>query len=253
MTPAEIQNTDFAAMAEVLRAKGEPFAFATVVRTAGSTAAKPGAKALIAADGQVLEGWLGGGCTRGAVKRAALDALASGEPQLVSVAPEDVLDDLGVVPGSQVDGRRFARNGCPSKGSVEIFVEPCLPLPVLSVVGGSPVADALRGLAPSMSWSLAETSRDAIVVATQGQGDLDALKAALEQGASYIAFVGSARKFASLAEKLKSAGVAQNQIDQVRAPAGLRIGAVTPEEIALSILAELVQHRRAGLQRVANV
>ena len=152
MTPAEILSNDLAEAAEMLRTQGEPFAFATIVRTAGATAAKPGAKALLGSDGTIVQGWLGGGCTRGAVKRAAVDAFKTGTPQLVSVAPEDLLAEKGVSAGEEVDGTRFARNGCPSRGSVDIFIEPCLPMPRLSIIGHSPVANALAALAPGFHW-----------------------------------------------------------------------------------------------------
>lgn len=256
MTPAELLSDDLAEAATALRARQEPFAFATIVRTAGATAAKPGAKALLSADGTIVQGWLGGGCTRGAVKRAALEALQSGAPQLVSVAPEDLLAERGVAAGDEVDGTKFARNGCPSRGTVDIFIEPCLPTPQLVVMGASPVAKALERLAPQFHWQLgAEPSKGAahqqrfVVVATQGQGDLDALKSALAANPEYVAFVGSHRKYASLAEKLAQAGIDQTQIEAVQAPAGLDIGAVTPEEIALSILAQLVQTRREAVKR----
>ena len=251
MTPAEILSSDLADTAQELRDNDEPFAFATIVRTAGSTAAKPGAKALLSADGTILQGWLGGGCTRGAVKRAALQALQDGTPQLVSVAPEDLLAEKGVAAGDEVDGTRFARNGCPSRGTVDIFIEPCLPSPQLVVMGASPVAQMLSSLAPQFHWSVTATPQQNkphqsafVVIATQGQGDLDALKSALTAQANYIAFVGSRKKYASLAAKLAEAGFDQTAIDAVKAPAGLDLGAVTPEEIALSILAQLVQDRR---------
>lgn len=256
MTPAEILSSEFADSAQDLRARDEPFAFATIVRTAGSTAAKPGAKALVGADGAIVEGWLGGGCTRGAVKTATLRALETGEPQLISVAPEEALNARDLTPGDEVDGKRYARNGCPSKGSIEIFIEPCLAIPRLTVLGTSPVALALRALAPGFHWAVSDGVSDSpssglqtVVVATQGQGDLDALTDALNAAPRYLAFVGSQRKFASLAEKLEARGIDREVINTVRAPAGLDIGAVTPEEIALSILAELVQHRRSGAKR----
>ncbi|GFE52123.1 hypothetical protein So717_38760 [Roseobacter cerasinus] len=254
MSPAEILDADLADAAQELRARQVPFAFATIVRTAGATAAKPGAKALLSADGTIVHGWLGGGCTRGAVKRAAVEALRSGAPQLISVAPEELLEEKGVTPGETVDGTYFARNGCPSRGTVDIFIEPCLPMPELVVMGTSPVAQALSTLAPQFHWSVssAVASKDDgaqqkhIVIATQGQGDLGALKAALSVEADYIAFVGSARKFAALAEKLHGEGFGPEKTKTVSAPAGLDLGAVTPEEIALSILAELLRVRRAG-------
>ena len=252
MMPAELLSDDLAEAAQALRAKDEPFAFATIVRTAGSTAAKPGAKALLSADGTIVHGWLGGGCTRGAVKRVALQALQDGMPQLVSVAPEDLLAAQGVSAGDEVEGTTFARNGCPSRGTVDIFIEPCLPSPQLVVLGASPVAEALTVLAPQFHWTLSANvapehplQRRFIVVATQGQGDLDALTAALADASDYVAFVGSRRKFSTIAEKLAAAGIDKKRIERVHAPAGLDLGAVTPEEIALSILAQMVQERRA--------
>ncbi|MCK0095975.1 XdhC family protein [Yoonia sp. F2084L] len=255
MTPAEFLSDELADVASALRTKEEPFAFATIVRTAGATAAKPGAKAVLSADGTILHGWLGGGCTRSAVKKATIAALQSGQPQLVSVAPEELLAEKGVSPGDEVAGTRFARNGCPSKGSVDIFIEPCLPMPQLVVLGTSPVALALVALAPTFHWAVVTAvpdagampahQRQAIVIATQGQGDMDALKTCLVQPALHVAFVGSARKFATLAEKLIDSGIDAQRVNAVKAPAGLDLGAVTPEEIALSILADLVQIRRA--------
>lgn len=257
MTPAEVLSTDLAEAAQALRDKAEPFAFATIVRTAGATAAKPGAKALLSSDGTIVHGWLGGGCTNGAVKRVAMQALKDGTPQLVSVAPEDLLAEKGVASGDEIDGTQFARNGCPSRGTVDIFIEPCLPSPQLAVMGTSPVALALSALAPQFHWSVVASppefqpdqtyQKRFTVVATQGQGDMDALKTALSGASTYVAFVGSKRKFANLADKLAAAGIDQSLIDAVKAPAGLDLGAVTPEEIALSILAELVQVRRSAV------
>lgn len=256
MTPAEILHPDFAKAAQEMRAQDKPFAIATIVRTVGSTAAKPGAKALLSTEGTILNGWLGGGCTRGAVKRATLQAMEDGQPKLISVAPEDVLAEQGVSAGDEIDGTRFARNGCPSRGTVDIFIEPCLPFPELVILGASPVAQALGALAPQFQWRVSnEISTEQpqpnrfVVVATQGQGDMDALTAALSLDVEFIAFVGSSKKFATLAKKLSDAGVSQAAIDTVHAPAGLEINAVTPEEIALSILVQLVQKRRAKVRQ----
>lgn len=262
MTPAEITSPELTDIAQSLRAQEQPFAFATIVRTAGPTAAKPGAKALLSADGTILEGWLGGGCARGAVKRATLEALRSGVPQLISVAPEEFLAEKGVEAGTAQDGITYARNGCPSKGTVDIFIEPCVPMPELVVMGASPVAKALADLAPQFHWTvtaaaqgdpLPETNRRRfVVVATQGQGDVAALEQALSAKASYASFVGSARKFAALSDKLVAQGADPDAVTAIKAPAGLDIHAVTPEEIALSILAELVRARRVRTTERAN-
>src|SRR5258708_31179288 len=112
-----------------LKAADEAFALATVVRTVSVPAAKAGAKAVIRPDGRIAAGWIGGGCARGAVLRAAREALADGEPRLVSIRPENLLAELGVQPGENRDGVRFPGHMCPSKGALEIFIEPGLPRP----------------------------------------------------------------------------------------------------------------------------
>ena len=256
MTPAEMTDTDMATLAQEMRARGEPFAIATVVRTLGATAAKPGAKALLDGEGTILQGWIGGGCVRGALVKAVKRALQDGTPQLVSLHPQDLLDEKGLTAGDSVDGVRFARNGCPSKGSMDIFVELILPLPELVIYGDAPVAQSLARLAEQFQWAvtigdpeaspltLSQGETRMIVVASQGKGDLACLKQALETSAAFVAFVGSHRKFAALSETLIGRGVARADLDRIQAPAGLAIGAVTPDEIALSILAQLTQVRR---------
>ena len=252
---------------EQLRANGIPHAVATVVRTLSSTAAKPGMKAIVLESGEFAEGWLGGGCVTSAVRRAAQTAIETGEATLVCLRPEELLAD-------ESDGVMvtLARNGCPSKGSMDIFVEPVVPLPELIVYGHGPVAVALSRIARGFGFTLTvcgDVDRDLvdadfhftspadmrsnppsnadryIVVATQGAGDIAALTSALAGSAAYAAFVGSRRKFASYGPKLLAAGVSQSRLDAVRSPAGVHINAVTPEEIALSIMAEIVQNRRA--------
>lgn len=262
-----------------LRATGEAFAIATVVRTVDATSAKPGAKAIVLADGTIAEGWIGGGCARSAVGKAGAAAIKAGQPQFISLRPEELLAAEGVVPGEERAGVRFARNGCPSKGSMDIFVEPVLPRPRLVVFGAGPVAMALAdlagrfdmhrvlaapGLGPGMAEGVADQVQDGfaleagaagqrfVVVATQGRGDEAGLRAALASGAGYVAFVGSRRKFATLAARLRGDGVDEAALARVKAPAGLDIHAITPEEIALSILAEITMRRRAGEREGAD-
>lgn len=265
-------------LAQTLRDQGAAFAIATVVRTLDATSAKPGAKALILADGTIAEGWVGGGCARGAVGRAAREAIADGQPKYVSLRPEELLEADGLTAGDLREGVTFARNGCPSKGSMDIFVEPVVPAPELAVLGSSPVALALADLcgrfdfravlcAPGLTadaapqvdalrddFTLADgPARRFVVVATQGKGDAAALSAALAAKPAYLAFVGSRRKFAALAAKLAEGGADPAALARVRAPAGLDIHAITPEEIALSVLAEIVDHRRAGQRDAGHV
>jgi xanthine dehydrogenase accessory factor len=260
-----------------MKAAEQAFVLATVVRTVSVTAAKAGAKAIIRPDGTIVAGWIGGGCARGAVLKAAREALADGEPRMVSVQPEDMLTELGVKAGESRDGIRFASNMCPSKGTMDIFVEPVLPHPSLIIFGASPVAMSLAGQARQLGYHVtlaapaadllvvpdADTlvdgyalgelnqARRFIVISTQGKGDEVALRAAVATEAAYHAFVGSRRKMAALREKLIAGGVASEGLDRVKAPAGLDLGAITPEEIAMSILAEITIERRRG-QRVSS-
>ena len=255
-----------------MKAAEESFVLATVVRTVSVTAAKAGAKAIIRPDGSIVAGWIGGGCARGAVLKAARDALADGIPRMVSVQPENLLAELGVKSGETKEGIRFASNMCPSRGTMDIFVEPVLPHPSLVILGASPVALSLAAQARPLGYhvTLAAPASDLVgapavdvlicsfelgalhearrfvVVATQGKGDEAALRAALAVDADYHAFVGSRRKMAALHDKLIAEGVGTALLERVKAPAGLDLGAITPEEIAMSILAEITRERRRG-------
>ena len=241
-----------------------------------ATSAKAGAKAVVTADGEI-HGWIGGGCARGAVKRAALQALKDGEAHLISVQPQEALDAGGIAAGEAKGGVEFHRSACPSGGTLDIFVEPMLPRPQLVVCGASPVARAVADLAGRSGFAvtvaaLAEDQESFtgaerriegfdlpqdgpgerfIVVATQGKRDGEALRAALATDTPYVAFVGSRRKAATLAARLKDEGLAADKVARLRAPAGLDIGAITPEEIALSIIAEVVELRRRGRRKGA--
>ena len=262
--------TDVLELASAMKARGAPFALATVVRTVSVTAAKAGAKAVILPDGTITEGWIGGGCARAAVLKAAKEALADGQVKLVSVQPQDLLDEHGVAPGEEREGIRFVKNSCPSQGTMDIFVEPVLPKPEIVVCGSSPVAVAIADLGRRVGFAMtacapaveqaafaeidsriegyalpvpAEGARY-IVVSTQGKGDEAALQAALAADADYVAFVGSRRKAESLKVKLLERGADPARVAALKSPAGLDLGAITPEEIALSIISEIVQLRR---------
>jgi xanthine dehydrogenase accessory factor len=259
------------------KAAGEPFALATVVRTVAATAAKAGAKAVILPDGTISEGWIGGGCARAAVLKAARDALADGRSRLVSVAPGDLLADRGVKAGDEKEGVRFAQNMCPSQGTMDIFVEPVLPRPQVVVCGSSPVAVAVADLARRTGFAVtvcapaseqpAFTDADRriegyalpveegaryVVVSTQGRGDEAALLAALAVDVDYVAFVGSRKKAEALKATLAGRGVPAERLAKLKAPAGLDLGAITPDEIAVSILAEIIAVKRGGISREAG-
>jgi xanthine dehydrogenase accessory factor len=252
------------------QANGEAFALATVVRTISVTAAKAGAKALITPDGAIEEGWIGGGCARAAVLKAARQSLLDGRSRLVSIAPQEGLDELGVAPGQDREGVHFAKNSCPSQGTMDIFVEPIMPKPRLLILGASPVAVALAKLGPTFGFAVTVAARPAdldrfgegparleglapplsagngafVVVSTQGSGDRAALTAVAAMPARYRAFVGSRRKGETLKRELAAEGVSAESLASIKAPAGLDISAITSEEIALSILAEITAVRR---------
>ena len=255
------------AMAGMYRAS-EPFALATIVRTEDATSAKAGAKALVREDGDLV-GWIGGGCTQGAVKKAAKEAIGDGRSRLIRVRPAaDVTQGL-------VEGIEQYKSVCPSGGTVEVFIEPMLPRPALVIMGGSPCALALAEMGRAMGYSITvaalpddQASFPAadrrfedltfddedipasafIVVATQGKRDRVALAAALASAARYVAFIGSRRKGQKLKDALLKDGLEKTRLARLHCPAGLDIGAITPGEIALSILGEITQLRRRDVR-----
>jgi xanthine dehydrogenase accessory factor len=257
------------------RATGEPFVLATVVRTVAATAAKAGAKAVILSDGTISEGWIGGGCAKAAVLQAARESLLDGKPRLVSIQPPQLLNEQGFAADEERQGVRFVKNMCPSQGTMDIFVEPVLPYPQIVICGSSPVAVAIAELARRIGFAITvcapaaeqasftevdrridgfelpkdEGARRFVVISTQGRGDEAALRAALVVEAEYLAFVGSRKKAEVLKAKLLAAGIPAERLAKLKAPAGLALGAITPDEIALSILAEIVTVRRRGAPR----
>ncbi len=256
-----------------LRSSGEAFALATVVRTQDATSAKAGAKALVYRDGRIL-GWIGGGCVQGALRKAAEAVLAGADAHLIRVRPKDQ-----VVAPVDVDGVELHKSACPSGGTVEIFVEAMLPPPQLVLLGASPVAVGVAELARRLGFSVTLvapeeqqaqireadrrlTSYDLTdltlgessfaVVATQGKRDREALSAALRSAAPYVAFVGSRKKAEVLSAHLIEQGLTRQEVARLKAPAGLDIGAIGPEEIALSILAEITGLRRRGAREIGD-
>src|SRR5262245_48314085 len=252
---------DLLALALVLRDSGQPFALATVVRCERPTSAKPGAKALIRPDGTV-SGWIGGSCAEPVAVKEALGALEDGAPRLL------VLVGRGQAPIGRADGVREYTMTCHSGGTLEIFVEPVLPKPALVLVGSGPVVETLADLAAAARFAVTVvepeapaparfadarvvadlatitlTPRTAIVVATHGRFDEDALAHALGSEASYVSLVASPTRAEAVREALRARGIPAERFARLKAPAGLDLGAVTPQEIAVSILAEIIAHR----------
>ena len=230
--------------AAALRREGRPFVLATVVRSVKPASAKPGDRALILGESSPV-GWVGGGCVHTAVERESAIALATGEPRLVRLSPSP-RDENGVINYPMT---------CHSGGTLEIYLEPVLPAPALVVLGESAVATALAGLAGPLGFrvqtSLDGTARhDVWVVAAAMSSDEDhpLVREALLAGAGYVSMVASRRRAEALIAELRADGVPDDVLARLKAPAGLDIGAANAPEIALSILAEIVQLRRAQVQ-----
>jgi xanthine dehydrogenase accessory factor len=265
------QTRQILELMDEMRQAGRDFCAVTVVRTANATSAKAGAKAIVTDDGAV-HGFVGGSCVRGAVRRAALDALAANLPRLIRVKPKE-----DVEAAVDVDGVELHKSSCPSGGTVDLFLEPMRQPVRLVVCGASPVAASLVPLAQSMGYhvivaapaerhadipgasayvdgfaldNLALEPCDAVVVATQGSRDREALAAALATRAGYIGMVGSRRKIGKLRDETRH-DVPPERLAALHGPAGLDIGAIEPEEIAISILGEIVRERRLANRNMA--
>ena len=223
--------------AELVGAR-RPFVQATVVRAEQPTSARPGDVALVLDDGR-FEGFVGGQCTTTSVRTAALEALADGHSVLLRVLP-DGAPDFPETPGARV-----MVNPCLSGGSVEIYLEPVLPAPVVHVAGASPIARAVAQLAPQIGYDVTDdddsgtaAGATAVVVARHGGAEPADIRAALDAGAAYIGLVASPVRGAAVLDELD---LTDDERARVHTPAGIDIGAVTPEEIALSILAQMVE------------
>ena len=225
--------SDLIARAARLGADGTAYALATVVGVLRPASARMGNQAIITGDG-AIDGWVGGACSEPVVVREALRALADGQPRLVKICPAGDAAEAGpdVV---------IAESSCASEGTVEVFIQPHLPSPLLQVVGDSPAGRTLRELARVVGWRVGgDGDVDAVVVATMGRGDEDALEAAIASGAGYVGLVASARRAGVVRAALRERGVSDERLAGVRSPAGLDLGPSTQEEIAVAILAELV-------------
>ena len=245
-------SAELSRRAQELSEAGAPFVEARVVRVTRPTSVRPGDAALVLSDG-TFEGFVGGICAEDTVRLQALRALETGEPLLLRLLPEPAGPGDG--DGTVVDGAVTSHNPCLSGGAMEIFLEPRLPAPRLVVVGDAPVARALLDLASRAGFEavpgVAPTPDDAaLVVASHGRDEEDVIAAALREGVWYVALVASARRGEAVRAALD---VDDAMRERLHTPAGLDIGAQTPAEIALSILAEIVQERRSAPGRPARV
>jgi xanthine dehydrogenase accessory factor len=254
----------FERMSELARS-GQAFALATVVWRQGPSSSKQGSRAIITSDGQ-LHGWIGGACAEPVVIREARQIMADGNPKLLLLGSPDQF-------GSAIpDGMTVVPISCQSEGALQVYIEPVLPVPHLVIVGRSPMAQTLAELARALGWLTDLLTQDEftgaragqqspgphsagqpwaderamVVVATQGHGDEDMIERAAALRPAYLGLVASQRRAEAVLGYLGERGVPQDQLDRVHAPAGLDLGRTTHEEMAVAILAELVQLRAAG-------
>ena len=233
-----------------LARSGQTFALATVVWRQGPSSGKQGSRAIITADGQV-RGWIGGACAEPVVIREAKQVMADGNARLLLLGTPDQFG--AAVP----EGMTVVPISCQSEGALEIYIEPVFPVPHLVIVGSSPMSQTLAELARALGWSADLVSgteftpghaaeRSMVVVATQGHGDEDMMEHAIAAHPAYLGLVASHRRAEAVLGYLADRGVPKEQLDKVHAPAGLDLGRTSHEEIAVAVLAELVQLRASG-------
>lgn len=256
--------------AAILNREAKPYATAIIVRRKVPSSGKPGDKAIITPDGKI-HGWIGGGCTKGIVLKEAMASLKDKKPRLVNITPEP--------PEGQSEDIINYTMTCQSRGEVEVYIEPVLPKPQILIFGKSHIARAIATVAKAIGYrvhvvmstiegdvfpevdSLIELAdfkggdgfrNSYIVVCTQGESDAQALAKAVSIDTPYISFVASRRKAAAIFAEARQLGVKMDQLKKVKSPAGIDIGAKLHEEVAVSILAEIIREFRANIEAAAN-
>jgi xanthine dehydrogenase accessory factor len=250
------------ARARELTERGAAFVTATVVRVEHPTSARPGNVAIVHEDGS-MEGFVGGVCAQNSVRLYSLKAIERGEPLLLRILPDG--PGIGAEAEAPADageeiahdeGSITVQNPCLSGGAIEVFLEPFLPAPRIIVAGDTPIAAALLRLAPELGLDSVDsrgadsgpptpTADDlALVVAAHGRDELAILRAALEAGVRYVGLVASRKRGAAVLDALRDDGITEDLIERIDTPAGINIGARSPAEIALSILASIIEVRR---------
>jgi|TARA_B100000959_G_scaffold66529_1_gene70607 xanthine dehydrogenase accessory factor len=239
--------------------QGEEFAVAHVIWREAPSSGKPGDKAIILKDGTII-GWIGGGCVKGIAVKEAREAIRENRSRLVRIDPDEV--------NSEDSSHKTYRMTCHSGGTMELFIEPITPNPQLIIVGKSNIARALSKLAIATNLRVHVLSNDVhkgmfpgvnnihdrvdfskinidkntfIVVSTQGEDDEESIRKALETNCNYVGFISSLRKSVKIKEYLEQTELSTNRINELKIPVGMDINAKLPEEIAISILAEIVQ------------
>lgn len=239
MIPATVS-----ARAEALRAARTPFVLATVVRAQRPASVRPADAAVVLGDG-AIEGFVGGVCAEQSVRLHALRTLETGEALLLRILPGD--DDAPATEGAVT-----VSNPCLSGGALEIFLEPVIPAPRVWLVGATPTSEAMArigaelGLEAVVADGSVTPGEDdlALVAASHGRDELAALRGALAAGVPYVGLVASRRRGAAVLAELEAEGVPRADLDRIDTPAGMDIGARGPGEIAVAILARIVEVRR---------
>ena len=238
--------------AQELAAERVPFVAATVVRAQAPTSVAAGAVALVLADG-TIEGFVGGVCTEHSVRAYSLQALESGKATLLRILPFS--DRSEVAEHVDDDGTVIVQNPCLSGGAVELFLEPVLPAPAILVVGETPIASAVMRLGTEVGFEMVVVDGDrvdqhgdgiALVVAAHGRDEMHTLRRGLESGLPYVGLVASPKRGTGVLAELRGDGVPDELLARIDVPAGIDIGARTPAEIALSILARIIAARSGG-------
>jgi xanthine dehydrogenase accessory factor len=229
-------------LARELNDRGAPYALVTVVRAVAPTSAYLGAQAIVLADG-TLHGWIGGGCAKDVVVGAAQQAILCGEPKLVRISNDRLQPDADVEQHTM---------SCASNGTIELFIQPYSRSSALCVLGNTPAADEARFLAGRLRIRLADLPEDApvVLVATQGQGDEDALERALRSPARHVLMIASRRKADRLRDSMRMRGVDDAALARLAAPAGPDAGAKTPGEIALVAIVGVLALLRGRSQAI---
>jgi xanthine dehydrogenase accessory factor len=232
-------------MARGLNSRGDAYALVTVVRAIAPTSAYLGAQAIVLADG-TLHGWIGGGCAKSVVVNAAQSAIRNEEPKLVRISNDEVYPEDDV--------EHYALS-CASNGSIELFIQPYSARSALCVLGSTPAAGEARFLAERLRIRLTDAPDEApvVLVATQGQGDEEALEAALRSQAKHVLMIASRRKTENLRATMRMRGIDEAQLARVQAPAGPDAGAKTPGEIALVAIVGVLAILRGRGEPLENV
>ncbi|HEX9866704.1 MAG TPA: XdhC family protein [Acidimicrobiia bacterium] len=236
--------------ADELSRQGVELALATVVWRQAPSSGHQGARAIITADGE-MHGWIGGACAEPVVIREAQRVIADRKPRLILLGTPDQFGELS-------EGMTFVPMACQSEGAMELYIEPVIPSPHLVVVGRSPMATTLVDLATALGWRVdlidaaAFATADVgtgsvVVVATQGHGDEEAVEQAVAAQPAFIGLVASHKRGEAVLGYLADRGVSRDLLDQVRVPVGLDLGHTSHPEIAVAVLAELVEFRAKGL------